>query len=215
VSGFLGGAGNARAAAADAALDVAADAEVGPAGTASTFVLGIDPATPRALLPLARALALANHAMVAVGMLALLAASIVLTSSVVTRYFFKASTDWQDETAVFLLVGATFLAGAFVQSIRGHVGIEAVTTLLSRRVDALRRIAVDALCLAFCAFFAWKSWTLLHEAWVDKQTTSSTWAPPLWIPYSLMAVGMTLLTLQLVINVVASANRARTVAKGD
>jgi len=46
----------------------------------------IDPATPRALLPLARALALANRVLVAFGMLALLAASLVLTSSVVTRY---------------------------------------------------------------------------------------------------------------------------------
>ena len=205
----------ARAAAADAALDVAADAEVGPAGTAAAFALGIDPATPRSLLPLARALAQVNRVMTAIGMLALLAASIVLTSSVLTRYFLHASTDWQDETAVFLLVGATFLAGAFVQSIRGHVGIEAVATLLSKRIDALRRIAVDVLSLAFCAFFAWKSWTLLHEAWVDKQTTSSTWGPPLWIPYSLMAVGMSLLTLQLAVHVAASVNRARTVTKGD
>jgi TRAP-type C4-dicarboxylate transport system permease small subunit len=208
-----GGGTSARAAAADAALDVATDAEVGPAGTAAAFVLGIDPATPHALLPLARALAQVNRVMTAIGMLALLAAAIVLTSSVLTRYFLHASTDWQDETAVFLLVGATFLAGAFVQSIRGHVGIEAVATLLSKRIDAMRRIAVDVLSLAFCAFFAWKSWTLLHEAWVDKQTTSSTWGPPLWIPYSLMAAGMTLLTLQLVIHVVASANRARTIAQ--
>ncbi|HEY2189454.1 MAG TPA: TRAP transporter small permease [Caldimonas sp.] len=153
--------------------------------------------------------------MVAIGMLALLAASLVLTSSVVTRYLFKASTDWQDETAVFLLVGATFLCGAFVQSIRGHVGIEAVVTLLSKRVDAGRRVAVDALCLAFCAFFAWKSWTLLHEAWVDQQTTSSSWAPPLWIPYSLMTVGMALLTLQLLVHLVASVHRAASIGKGS
>lgn len=175
----------------------------------------IDPATPRVLMPVARALALVNRAMVAIGMLALLAASIVLTSSVVTRYLFKASTDWQDETAVFLLVGATFLCGAFVQSIRGHVGIEAVSTLLSRRVDAMRRVAVDALCLAFCALFAWKSWTLLHEAWVDQQTTSSSWAPPLWIPYSLMAIGMTLLTLQLLVHLVASVHRATAIAESS
>ena len=196
----------------DAAL-LAGAASLPPAS--GGMATGIDPATPKALLPLARALAAANRVMVGFGMLALLAASLVLTSSVVTRYLFKASTDWQDETAVFLLVGATFLCGAFVQSIRGHVGIEAVSTLLSKRADALRRIGVDLLCLAFCGMFAWKSWTLLHESWVDKQTTSSSWAPPLWIPYSLMTIGMTLLALQLVVHVAASVNRARAVAAED
>jgi TRAP-type C4-dicarboxylate transport system permease small subunit len=209
------GAGIGAGAPADAALLAAGAASLPPMSGNAGMVVGIDPATPTALLPLARALAGANRVMVGFGMLALLAASLVLTSSVVTRYLFKSSTDWQDETAVFLLVGATFLCGAFVQSIRGHVGIEAVSTLLSRRADAIRRIAVDLLCLAFCALFAWKSWTLLHEAWVDKQTTSSSWAPPLWIPYLLMSVGMTLLALQLVVHVAASVNRARTVARAD
>ena len=205
-----GGAGLPRGAGADAAL-LAGGASLLPESAETGATPGVDAATPRALLPLARALALANRVMVGFGMLALLAASLVLTSSVVTRYLFKASTDWQDETAVFLLVGATFLCGAFVQSIRGHVGIEAVSTLLSKRADAIRRIGVDLLCLAFCAMFAWKSWTLLHEAWVDKQTTSSSWAPPLWIPYLLMSLGMTLLALQLVVHVAASVNRARAV----
>jgi len=195
----------------DAVL-LAAGAGLPPESGDAGIATGIDPATPKALLPLARALAFANRVMVGFGMLALLAASLVLTSSVVTRYLFKSSTDWQDETAVFLLVGATFLCGAFVQSIRGHVGIEAVSTLLSRRADALRRIGVDLLCLAFCTLFAWKSWTLLHEAWVDKQTTSSSWAPPLWIPYLLMSAGMTLLALQLVVHLAASVNRARAIA---
>jgi TRAP-type C4-dicarboxylate transport system permease small subunit len=178
-----------------------------PASATHGAATPIDPATPRILLPLARGLAVVNRGMVAIGMLALLAASLVLTSSVVTRYLFKASTDWQDETAVFLLVGATFLCGAFLQSLRGHVGIEAVSGLLSTRVEHVRRAAVDALCFGFCAFFAWKSWTLLHEAWVDGQTTSSSWAPPLWIPYLLMSAGMSLLALQLAVQLCASINR--------
>ncbi|MEO8310847.1 MAG: TRAP transporter small permease [Caldimonas sp.] len=206
------GAGLGPGAHADAALMAAGAASLPPASGDAGLGAGIDPATPRWLMPLARLLAGANRLMVGFGMLALMAASLVLTSSVVTRYLFKASTDWQDETAVFLLVGATFLCGAFVQSIRGHVGIEAVSTLLSQRADAMRRVAVDLLCLAFCALFAWKSWTLLHEAWVDKQTTSSSWAPPLWIPYLLMSVGMTLLALQLVVHLAASVNRARSIA---
>lgn len=169
-------------------------------------VAGIDPDTPAVLLPLARLLHVINQAVVVLGMLALLVASLVLTYSVVSRYVMKASTDWQDEAAVFCLVGATFLCGAFVQSLRGHVGIEAMAGLLPRSVNRLRLALVDLMCTAFCAFFAWKSWTLFHEAWVEGQTTSSSWAPPLWIPYGLMALGMTLLSLQLLVQLTARIN---------
>ena len=170
----------------------------------------IDPATPRRLLPLARGLIHVNRAMMVLGMLALLASALILSSSVVTRYFLHASTDWQDEASVFCLVGATFLCSAFVQAILGHVGIEAVSTLLPERVNRVRVVIVDLGCLAFCAFFAWKSCTLLHEAWSEGQTTSSSWAPPLWIPYALMSAGMLLLSVQLAVQCVVSANKLRT-----
>lgn len=151
---------------------------------------------PRVLVPLARLLAGINRIVVWVSMIALVLAAAVLTYSVFSRYFLKAATDWQDEMAVFLLVGATFMCGAYVQSYRGHVGIEAVASILPPAVNRWRKALVDVLTFAFCAFFAWKSWTLFHEAWVDHQTTSSSWAPPLTIPYGLMSVGMTLLSLQ-------------------
>lgn len=155
--------------------------------------------TPAWLRPLALVLALLNRLMAGLGMLALLAASLILTSSVVMRYFLHASTDWQDEAAVFCLVGATFLCGGFVQGMRGHIGIEAVSSLLPVAVNRVRQWLVDLMSLLFCGFFAWKSWTLWWEAWSEGQTTSSSWAPPLWIPYGLMAAGMSLLVLQLLL----------------
>jgi len=150
-----------------------------------------------------RAMHAVNRAALGVGMVALVAAAVVLTYSVVSRYLFKASTDWQDESAVFLLVGVTFLCASYVQQQRGHIGIEALAAILPPAVNHWRRIVVDVLSAAFCGFFAWKSWQLLREAWVDGQTTSSSWAPPLWIPYGLMALGMTLLALQIVLQVAA------------
>jgi TRAP-type C4-dicarboxylate transport system permease small subunit len=143
-----------------------------------------------------------NRAMSVVGMVALSIAALVLTYSVFSRYLFKAGTDWQDEIAVFSIVGAVFLAGAWVQAQRGHIGIEAIASILSPRVNRVRIVVVDLMSLAFCAFFAWKSWTLFHEAWVDRMTTSSTFAPPLTIPYGLMALGMSLLVLQLLLQTI-------------
>jgi TRAP-type C4-dicarboxylate transport system permease small subunit len=144
-----------------------------------------------------------NRGLMFVSMIALVLTAFVLTYSVVSRYFFHAPTDWQDEASVFMLVGVTFFCTAFVQSHRGHIGIEAIASLLPRRVNAARLLLVDVLSAVFCSFFAWKSWTLFHEAWADGQTTSSTFAPPLWIPYSMMAAGMTLLALQIVLQTAA------------
>jgi TRAP-type C4-dicarboxylate transport system permease small subunit len=152
-----------------------------------------------------RAIARVNRVMVVLGMIALLVASFVLTYSVLSRYFFHAATDWQDEVAVFCIVGAVFVSGAWVQSQRGHIGIEAVASILPAAVNRARVLIVDVMSAAFCGFFAWKSWTLFHEAWVDKMTTSSTFSPPLTIPYGLMAAGMTLLVAQLVLQAIADA----------
>ena len=160
-----------------------------------------------ALGALERAVAAVNQVTLFVGMIALSAASLVLTYSVFSRYLFKAATDWQDEVAVFCIVGAVFLCGAWVQAQRGHVGIEAIAGVLPERVNRIRTIVVDVLTLAFCAFFSWKSWTLFHEAWVDKMTTSSTFSPPLTIPYGLMAAGMSLLVVQLLLQVAAHFTR--------
>lgn len=143
-----------------------------------------------------------NRAIVFLSAIALLLASAVLTYSVVLRYFSPEPTDWQDEFAVFLLIGVTFMSAAWVQSQRGHIGIEAVAHLLPPRLDRWRLRLVDAASALFCAFFAWKSWTLLHEAWTEGYVSSSSWAPPLWIPYLAMAFGMSLLTLQILLQVV-------------
>jgi TRAP-type C4-dicarboxylate transport system permease small subunit len=158
---------------------------------------------------LERLLAAVNRLIVAFASLALVAASLILSYSVVVRYALKMPTYWQDEASVFLLVGATFLSAAHVQSKRGHIGIEALMGFLSPRANRIRLLAVDLASLAFCAFFAWKSWTLLHEAWVDGQVSGSTWAPPLWIPYSIMATGMTLLSAQILLQVLHAVTAER------
>jgi len=176
---------------------------------------------PGSLQPKNAALALLQrvvnmvHALVLrISMLALILTSGVLTYSVFTRYFLKSSTDWQDEVAVFMLVGATFMTTGHVQNLRGHVGIEAVIGMLPPAVNRVRAVLVDLVSAAFCAFFSWKSWALFHEAWTEGQTTSSSFAPPLWIPYSLMTVGMTLLTLQLILQTLVHVTGGE-VAKGQ
>lgn len=135
--------------------------------------------------------------------LAIAAAGLVLTWEVVGRYFLGIASDWQDELSTFLLIGATFASAGWTQARRGHVGIDALSMILPPRTDRVRRRLADLLACAFCAFFAWKSWQLLGEAWVDDQTTPSAWGAPLWIPYSCMCFGMAVLAIQQALQVLA------------
>jgi TRAP-type C4-dicarboxylate transport system permease small subunit len=149
-----------------------------------------------------RALSLCNNVIVFFAALALIAACAILSYSVLSRALFHSANYWQDEAAVFLLVGATFMTAAYVQGQRGHIGIEAFVGLLSPLTNRIRLWLVDVASLLFCAFFAWKSWTLAHEAFVDGQVSNSMWSPPLAIPYGLMASGMTLLCVQILLQIV-------------
>jgi TRAP-type C4-dicarboxylate transport system permease small subunit len=151
---------------------------------------------------LGRALDLCNRVIVILAGIALVAACVILSYSVLGRALFKSPNYWQDEAAVFLLVGATFMTAAYVQSQRGHVSIEAFVGLMSPLVNRIRLWLVDVASFAFCAFFAWKSWTLAHEAYVDGQVSNSMWSPPLTIPYTLMALGMSLLCIQLLLQII-------------
>src|SRR6516165_10244573 len=150
-----------------------------------------------------RTLSFCNNVIVVFAALALIAACIVLSYSVLGRALFQAANYWQDEAAVFLLVGATFMTAGYVQSNRGHIGIEAFVGLLSPFANRILLWLVDVTSLLFCGFFTWKSWTLAFEAYSDGQVSNSMWSPPLSIPYGLMACGMTLLCAQILLQILA------------
>lgn len=148
-----------------------------------------------------------NALLAVLSAIAIAAAGGVLTWEVMGRYFFAIPSDWQDELSTFLLIGATFGAAGWIQSKRGHVAIDALTHVLPRVIDEVRRLVADGLSFLFVAFFAWKSWALFYEAWDEGHTTPSAWGPPIWIPYVCMALGMSLLSLQLLLQVVGSRHR--------
>ena len=142
-----------------------------------------------------------NEVVFRLSAVALIAASLVLTFGVITGHVLGKALIWQDEVTIFLISGAIFLSAAAVQARRGHVGIDVLEHMLSSGANAARRAVVDAVVLAFCLVFAWKAGGLLWEAWHEGQTSQSAWGPPLWIPYLTLTVGMTLLAVQVAVQV--------------
>ncbi len=98
-------------------------------------------------------MAFLNRQIVRCCMVAMFVATLILTYSVISRYLFNAPTDWQDEACVFMLIGVSFFSAASVQSYRGHIGIEVLSSLLPAKVNAIRLILVDVISLHFVVFF--------------------------------------------------------------
>ena len=94
----------------------------------------------------ARAIAILNSIIAVLAAIALVAACVILSDSVIGRALFNSANYWQDEAAVFLLVGATFMTAAYVQGQRGHIGIEAFVGLLSPLANRIRLWISPACC---------------------------------------------------------------------
>ncbi|MGA7104361.1 MAG: TRAP transporter small permease [Candidatus Deferrimicrobiaceae bacterium] len=125
-----------------------------------------------------------------------------ISFEVVARYFFRAPHDWNLELNIFLLIASTFMAAAYTQEGRAHVGIEVLDSLLSPRWNRGRHLLADILSAGFCGFITFYTWRYFSEAWEGGWVTDSIWAPKLWIPYFFMSLGMTTLTLQFLVQLV-------------
>ncbi|HMA31983.1 MAG TPA: TRAP transporter small permease [Casimicrobiaceae bacterium] len=150
--------------------------------------------------------------------LAIVLSCISISAEVYWRYYLKAPHTWSLEFNIFLLIGATFLAAGYAQMRRAHVGTEVLESLMPARWNRRRILLGDVLSFLLCAFVAVKVWQYAGQAWSEGWATDSVWAPPLWIPYSLMGFGMTLLALEYAVQIleeVAAARRVEGTATDD
>jgi TRAP-type C4-dicarboxylate transport system permease small subunit len=138
---------------------------------------------------------------VAVGLLA--AAVLAVNHLVVVRYVLNESAIWQHEFVTYSLIGATILGSPYVLLKRGHVSVDLLPLALPHKARFALALIAAALGLAFCVVLAVTGAGFWYEAAAKGWVAETVWAPPLWIPYLAVPLGMGLVALQYLADIVA------------
>lgn len=133
--------------------------------------------------------------------LSILGATLIIVHQVVVRYVFKIPTIWQVETAIYLLIAATFLGAPYGLKENAHINID----LLIIKLPVARRrkldIATSLIAMLFCFFLAYRGGVMWWEAFEGNWRSSSLLSVPLIYPYALIPVGMFITGLQYIVKI--------------
>jgi len=132
---------------------------------------------------------------------AILLSALILTYEVLMRYFLKTPTIWEIEASIYLMIMASFLGAAYGLKDGSHINIDLVTRLLPPKFQEKLCLVNSTLSLFFCIFVAWKGWGMWWEAFSKGWRSESVWGFPLAVPYLFLPLGMTLLSLQYIIQI--------------
>ncbi len=129
---------------------------------------------------------------------AMIVVAVVVTCQMIfVRLVLNASTVWQTETVIYLVIAATLVGLPYVQRLRGHVNVDLFPLSLAPRarfVLACITLSISILVMAMMLFYGTEFWYL---AWLKGWTSDTVWGVRLWIPYLSIPVGFGLLLLQL------------------
>ena len=138
-------------------------------------------------------------AVIAAVLLAL--AAVIVTWSVFYRAM-GASTFWEIEFAVFMMVASLFLASPYCLATNGHISVDLLPHYLSPRAARVLGLVTMVIGFGVCLYLMWRGGILTFEAYERRERTESTWAPYKWPLYLMMPVGLGLTALQYIAELV-------------
>ena len=131
---------------------------------------------------------------VAAGLIA--AGVLVVCHMVFVRYVLNHNTIWQTDFTTYCLIAATFVGSPYVLMTRGHVNVDIVPHYSGPRTRYWLAVGASVTTLLFAVVLAVLTADFWWEAWSQKWVSDTMWRARLWIPYSSMPIGLTLLALQ-------------------
>ena len=146
-----------------------------------------------------------NYIVCAIGMAMILPLMLLTFADVMLRSFFNKPIPGTFEISQYILAVFILLGAAYTQQVKGHVGVDFVTSRLSPRSQAICEILTTVLSLFIIAIVVWQGWV----EGISEKAVSDQLRIPQYPFRVLVAVGGFLLWLELLIDLFGSIGKLR------
>ncbi len=126
---------------------------------------------------------------------AIIVCSLLLFFNVALRYIFLAPIYWAEEFVRYLMVWMIFVGASQVTLWGGHVAVDIVPRVLSKRANVILAFSVNIVCILFCMILGYLSVKQMMRVMRAGQISPAL-EIPMWIPYLSIPVGMALMFIR-------------------
>jgi C4-dicarboxylate transporter, DctQ subunit len=126
---------------------------------------------------------------------AIIICSLLLFVNVILRYIFLAPIYWAEEFVRYLMVWMIFIGASQVTLWGGHVGVDIVPRVLSKRGNAILAFIVNVICIFFCILLAYLSFKQMMRVRTAGQISPAL-EIPMWIAYLSIPAGTVLMLIR-------------------
>jgi C4-dicarboxylate transporter, DctQ subunit len=132
-------------------------------------------------------------------MVLMFAMAVVVSTGVIFRYFFHEPLFWAGEVSIFLLIYITFLGGSLGLKYKMQASVTIFTDYLPEKMKKIVLITGHIFILMFMAIILFYCFKWISSPNVAFQRSSALLLP-MWIPYSILPVGLTFATIHILNN---------------
>jgi len=139
--------------------------------------------------------------------LVLFTMTLIIFYDVIMRYVFNSPTIWALEISEYMLVFLCFIGAADLQRRKKHIKMDFFYHKFSRRIQKFLDLISYLLLVVFSFILFWNALKMTLTAYKYESVSNSLLGVPLFLPYSIILIGMFLLLLQSINDVVTCVKK--------
>lgn len=130
-----------------------------------------------------------------VGSWLLLLSGVLVTSEVFMRFVLRSPTSWITETTGLFVIVAIFLSLGYSFAEKSLVKVDFLTAKISGRPFIILELGTFFLACCFCGILIWQGVEMAYKSYLMGETSQQI-ELPLWISYSFLPLGVSILIAQ-------------------